>query len=132
MRRVVYCPSQEFLSEAEKISKDSNLPINIGESLELSYLDFDRSIIQIVCIPEVDKVFFSKNVQKNFHQIIRIYDDFSEFNKSIYIDFNKQKIKPNILEKHYVKFLFQCDKIGEQKAFVCFEDAERKIEFNVY
>jgi hypothetical protein len=132
MRRVVYCPSENLLDEAVALSKDTHLQINIGGSEELDLLDFNRKKVQIVLIPELNNINYLKNVKKSFHQIVTINNDFISFTKNINVLFENKIIKPNILEKHYVRFFFPCNNIGELEAVLCDKVELEKIRFNVY
>jgi hypothetical protein len=132
MRRVVYCPSENLLDEAVALSKDTHLQINIGGSEELDLLDFNRKKVQIVLIPELNNINYLKNVKKSFHQIVTINNDFISFTKNINVLFENKIIKPNILEKHYVRFFFPCNNIGELEAVLYDKIELEKIRFNVY
>jgi hypothetical protein len=52
--------------------------------------------------------------------------------KNINVLFENKIIKPNILEKHYVRFFFPCNNIGELEAVLCDKIELEKIRFNVY
>ena len=48
MSRLVYCPSENCLEEAEKLAKELKLPILVGDSSQTVNLNFDRTKVQII------------------------------------------------------------------------------------
>jgi hypothetical protein len=131
MRRVIYCPSEEFLEEASILAKDSHLPINIGGSEELDLLDFDKEKTQIVLIPELNNISYLKNISKGFHQVIIINNDYTTFTKNMNIHFENNCIRPSILEKHYARFFFPCNNAGEFEAILSDSIELEKVVFSV-
>ena len=132
MRRVIYCPSEKLLDKAVALSRDTHLQINIGSSEELDLLNFDRKKVQIVLIPELNNIKYLKDVKKGFHQIISINNDFVSFTKNTNILFENNIIKPNIVEKHYIRFFFPCNNIGKFEAVLSDIIELEKVYFNVY
>jgi hypothetical protein len=132
MRRVIYCPSEELLEEASSLAKDSHLPINMGSSEELDLLDFDRERVQIVLIPELNNINYIKNVKKGFHQIVTINNDFITFTKNANIIFENNIIKPNVFEKHYLRFFFLCNSSDDYEAILSDKVELEKVVFSVY
>lgn len=59
MDRVIYCPSQEMFSEAEKLSRLHLAPILIGDNERTSSMDFDRSKPCVLSIPVNHYVYIS-------------------------------------------------------------------------
>lgn len=51
MYRVVFCPNEEMLAEAESLAKEWDMPIQIGESGRTEFLEFDRSVVSTIAIP---------------------------------------------------------------------------------
>ena len=56
--RLIYCPSESLLNQAEKLAKSCNLPIVIGENEFTKQLDFDRSIVQVVSGHDRDMIHY--------------------------------------------------------------------------
>lgn len=115
MKRFVFIPfslknSKDSFSLAEKISEESKLPIRIGEENE----NFSN-VIEIISIPEISKINFSKEVEKNYIHSIDITNEFVDMSKcSFYIKFlnEKKEIKPNIKEKHKIRIRKRYSQIG--------------------
>ena len=131
MRRVIYCPSEKFLDEAVKISKVSNLQIMIGECEDSKSLSFDRNQVQVILIPDQYGLYYQNNVKKNFHQIVSYYNDYTEFTKNIILKTKEKEIKPHILEKHFVKFIYTCDNIGDYEDTIIDKDVREELIFYV-
>ncbi len=132
MRRSIYCPDNSLLEEAEKVSKFSNLPILIGDCQDSMNLQFDRTKVQVISIPDIYNLFYEKNVKKNFHQVISYYNDYKYFTKYIHLNISGVKVKPHILEKHFVKFIYTTDKLGHNTCSIIDQDVTEEIVFNVY
>jgi hypothetical protein len=133
MRRVIYCPTEALLSEANILAKNSQLPINVGEFEELVDLDFDRSIVQILEVPEIKQTSYLKEVKNGFHQKINCLNDFVVFNKDFYILIGNKKYFPTIIEKHKLKFVIQEKEIGIKSAKIINNNEKiEEFEYNVY
>jgi len=133
MRRVIYCPAEAFLSEANILAKNSQLPINVGEFEELVDLDFDRSVVQILEVPEIKQTSYLKEVKNGFHQKINYLNDFVVFNKDFYILIGNKKYFPIIIEKHKLKFVIQEKEIGIKSAKIINNNEKiEEFEYNVY
>jgi hypothetical protein len=52
MERVIYCPDDSMIQEAESLAKDQILPIIVGDSERFNDTKFDRTKVQIVFIPQ--------------------------------------------------------------------------------
>lgn len=55
MERVVFCPSNEHLVEAEEMGRLWRVPVQVGDSARTSVLKFDRSIVGVLNIPTVQR-----------------------------------------------------------------------------
>lgn len=53
MIRSVYCPSEEFLEEAQSLAEKNSLSITIGRSESMENIDFDETRVCIVHIPTI-------------------------------------------------------------------------------
>jgi hypothetical protein len=51
MERIVYCPDESKLEDAQHLAREWNVSVQLGESLKTEALDFDRSAVQLVNIP---------------------------------------------------------------------------------
>jgi hypothetical protein len=133
MRRVIYCPAETLLSEANDLAKNSQLPINVGEFEELINLDFDRNIVQVLEVPETKQTSYLKEVKNGFHQKINYLNDFVVFNKNFYILINDKKYFPTIIEKHKLKFVIEETQVCIKNAKII-ENKEtiEEFEYNVY
>lgn len=133
MRRVIYCPTEDLLSEANDLAKNSQLPINVGEFEELVDLDFDRGIVQVLEVPETKQTSYLKDVKNGFHQKINYLNDFVVFNKDFYILINDKKYFPIIIEKHKLKFVIEETQIGVKSAkIIGNKETIEEFEYNVY
>lgn len=133
MRRVIYCPTEEFLSEANDLAKNSKLPINVGEFEELVNLDFDRDIVQVLEVPEKKQTSYLKEVKNGFHQKINYLNDFVVFDKNFYILINDKKYFPIIIEKHKLKFVIEETENGIKSAkIIRNKETIEEFEYNVY
>lgn len=78
MERVIYCPDDSKLDEANELARDQFLPIIVGDSQRLSDLRFDRSKVQIVFIPEHQYLKIPRSVLPvNTLLTIEYVDDFA-------------------------------------------------------
>ncbi len=133
MRRVIYCPAEALLSEANDLAKKSQLPINVGEFEELVDLDFDRNVVQILEVPEIKQTSYFKEVKNGFHQKINCLNDFVVFNKDFYILIGNKKYFPIIIEKHKLKFVIEETQIGVKSAkIIGNKKTVEEFEYNVY
>ena len=92
MERVIYCPDDSKLDEANDLARDQFLPIIIGDSQRLTDLKFDRNKVQIVFIPEHQYLKIPRSVLPvNTLLTVEYVDDFATnetfacrlFNKSM-------------------------------------------------
>jgi len=114
--RLVYCPTEEMLEEAELLAKTCGVPIVVGDNAFTSSLDFDRTIVQIVSSPEKDELkYLPKSTVSMCHVVmfhsvntldlsesvcLYTHDDISNvFLTSYNIEFT-----PYLCEKNYVRF----------------------------
>jgi hypothetical protein len=105
MRRIIFCPNESNIAEAQILAKDNNLPVNIGLFDGIKNLDFDRTKSQVLEVPENNYIFYNKNAKKHFHQVVSYENDFISFNKDILLEVNKVEYRPILCEKHKARFL---------------------------
>jgi hypothetical protein len=132
MERVIYCPNEAFIEESSLLSKKTNLPIIIGDNDSTENLEFDRSIPQVVEIPQkyiLDYMFGPINV--GFHQCILYVNEFYKMRGRIELFINKESIKSSYEETHKAKYLYYCSTIGE-KICQIYIDGEKIEDFSFY
>lgn len=114
MQRLIYCPSNEKLEEASTLSKKLSLPIVVGESESISFIDFDRGSVSVLIVPEKNNIYFIKNVNLGLHQSVRYTNEFVELNESTTLKDGDLEIEPIIKEKHYCQFVYPCNSVGNR------------------
>lgn len=133
MRRVIYCPTEDLLSETNGLARSSLLPVNVGDFEQSIDLDFDRNIVQVLEIPEIKDIRYMKKIQNGFHQQITYFNDFIVFDENFFISINNEKYFPTIIEKHKLKFVIEEKKIGIKNAkIINNKETIEEFEYNVY
>lgn len=122
MRRVVFCPSEEFLEEAILLAKNNALQINVGISENIKNLNFNKDLVQVIKIPEIRDLVFEPNVDVFFHQRIDYLSDYVTFNKFTTLTINNNVYKPLIAEKHRVIFSIYETTIGKKNCYITNND----------
>jgi hypothetical protein len=122
MRRIIFCPKESDISEAKILSKKTNLPINIGLFEGINGLDFNQEKVQVLEVPELNNIFYSKNCIKNFHQSILYENDFFILKDKIALIINGIKHTPLISEKHKAHFVIFENIIGNKKCSIVIDD----------
>jgi hypothetical protein len=105
MRRIIFCPDESNISQASILAKENNLPINIGLFEGIENLNFDKSKVQVLEVPENNYILYNENAKNHFHQVIVYENDFILFNKNILLKVDEIEYKPILCEKHKVRFL---------------------------
>lgn len=119
MQRYVYCPSEEFLDEANNLAKKVSLSIMVGDNDHSTNLSFDRSKVSVIKIPERQDVFISNSTIKlGFHQSIKYTNEYKVLKNNIELYVNNKKIPSFYEELHVVKFNFLCTEIGEHSCII--------------
>lgn len=118
MRRVIFCPNESLLSEAEILSKKNNLPINIGLFEEIEDLSFDHGKIQILEVPEKNNLFYFQTCANHFHTNIWYENDFIELKNKTVLNIDDIEFKPVLAEKHKVHFLILEKTTGNKKCSI--------------
>jgi hypothetical protein len=113
MQRLIYCPDSEKLDEASNLSKKLSLPIVVGESESISFIDFDRDSVSVLIVPEKNQIHFIENVNQGLHQSVRYTNEFIDLNSATLRDCDLQ-ILPIIKEKHYCQFIYPCNNVGNR------------------
>jgi|LakMenE07Oct09ns_1017277.scaffolds.fasta_scaffold06832_2 hypothetical protein len=116
MKRFVFIPfslkdSEESFNTAEGLSKESMLPIRIGDENDL----FSNQV-EIISMPHIQVFDCDEDSKVNFVHCIDVTDEFVDMNDcQFFISFKdqKQEIKPIIKEKHAARFRKRYNKSGK-------------------
>lgn len=117
MSRIVYCPSNDFLGEAEKLAKDLKLPILVGDSPQTINLNFDKTKVQIINT-NLHTVFetINKAVLHRAHPVTcAFFEDFDIENLSCIYTFEDGTTVEGIpitVERRYVKYIARLPLLG--------------------
>jgi hypothetical protein len=79
LQRVIYCPSEENLEEAQILAKTGNIPIQIGDSQKTQDLEFDRNSVSILLIPAIFSLTFNNKVKLGVATRISLYDEWNSY-----------------------------------------------------
>ena len=79
MQRVVYCPTEDNLEEAQIIAKSGSMPIQIGDSQKTQNLEFDRTSVSILLIPSIFTLTFKNKVKVGIATRISLYDEWNSY-----------------------------------------------------
>jgi hypothetical protein len=121
--KFVYCPSQEFIDDAKKLSSEYLLPIvsdNIGE--KFSWVD--KSCASVVFSTNKQEFIVRKKITTNIPFVISLFDEQSLFEdilvKFEHIDSGKieEFSEPSILEKNYFYMSPKLAMPGKWRIFV--------------
>jgi hypothetical protein len=133
MRRIIFCPNEDFVDEATELSKRTLLQIQIGESQTTENINFNREIVSVVSIPSKNQVVYKSSVENSFHQIVNYHNDFILFDDSVHIKSMNNSIYPIVLEKHYARFAYVCNSHGRNSFDIVFNDrVMESLVFDVY
>jgi len=118
MQRVIYCPVNGDMEQAETLSLQTKLPITIGKSKSMNDLTFDEESVQLLFIPTTHTCFFEEIVKLNFIQCIYYTNDWVTFSKTDYCIMsngltNQDKVLPIIHEEHHLRFLYRPQLTGK-------------------
>jgi hypothetical protein len=79
LQRVIYCPSEENLEEAQILAKTGNIPIQIGDSQKTQDLEFDRNSVSILLIPAIFSLTFNNKIKLGVATRISLYDEWNSY-----------------------------------------------------
>ena len=119
MIRSVYCPSDELLDEATKIANDFKLPIIIGECKQISSVNFDRSNVCVIEVPDAHFLYVSDSeIRSGLAQAFEYVNDFINLQEVIIecfvsIDDSVEQIAHQYIEKHRVRYVHRSLLIGK-------------------
>lgn len=110
----MYCPTPGMQDEASIICEDTLLPLQIGDSEKTKNLRFDRTVVQVLHIPEVRTfAISSKQIKKGFHQSVQYINEFDDSAKTCSLHHNGLLVKPLYRESHRVMWTFVCSSVGD-------------------
>ena len=125
MYRVVFCPDEGRMEEAETMAKDSSLPILVGRNGRLEGVEFDDSTVSVIEVPVERKLVYAENLPRpGFSERIECHDDFIDMSggaKLVVVRPDGRSVDdfpPTVLEKHLAVFAFRAMVAGEHSFFV--------------
>ena len=118
MQRVIYCPANGDMKQAESLSLQTQLPITIGKSKSMNGIVFDEESVQLLFVPTNNSCYFEETVKLNFIQCIYYTNDWVTFSKDDYCimssdSTSQDKVFPIIHEEHHLRFLYRPQSIGK-------------------
>ena len=118
MQRVIYCPINGDMDEAESLSLQTQLPITIGKSKSMNDIIFDEKSVQLLFVPTTRTCSFEETIKLNFIQCIYFTNDWITCSKDDYCimsndSTNQDKVFPIISEEHHLRFLYRPQLIGK-------------------
>jgi hypothetical protein len=118
MRRIIFCPNESLLPEAEILAKENNLLINIGLFEEIENLSFNQSKTQILEVPENNNLSYFQTCANHFHTNIWYENDFITLKNQIVLNIDNVEFQPVLAEKHKVHFLILEKTTGNKKCSI--------------
>lgn len=133
MQRVFYVPSNmEIDNTISEEAGSLGLPILHGESALSRFVEFNRSIPQIISVPSERLCLYQPKVPFPLHQNIEVTNDFVDMRDNVVFVLNGSKIiEPLILEKHYARYAIETVGLGVQ-VFDIFDKSMQVIEHGEY
>ena len=130
MKRYIYCPDDNSLNEATELAKKIGIPILIGDNKDSKNINFDRSSVCVIKIPENKSISLLYNdVPAGFHQSVKYTNEFKNLKNNTNMFINNILIKPLYEEMHVVKYNYLCDEIGQYSCTIMV-DNEKQEEFH--
>jgi hypothetical protein len=126
MRRVVYSPSINQQKEAEKIAIEVGLPIVVGDNQYTKNVEFDRTKVQILFIPQEKLLDHPNKAKKLFACPISYSNDWINFDFTIkcVVENGEKKIEPKIsyMENHFLKYIVRFPSQGIWKIKIFYNE----------
>jgi hypothetical protein len=109
VKRVIYAPTKGDLLRADSLARELNLPIQVGDSISTSEMDFDRKELQVLMIPNLKIADIPNNIYSQITFNCKFTNDwinFLEADSFITIEDKKSKytFPPRLKEIHFLKF----------------------------
>lgn len=116
MKLCVYVPARfagdSVPQEAENLSKETMLPIRLGEQGD----GIDSSEVSIIRIPEMDMCEYDRKPRKGFIHPIDYTNEFVVFTKDTVLELSGavvSTVRPVLCERHVARFRIRHDKEGK-------------------
>lgn len=134
MDRAIYCPSEEMLAEANGLAFVTFLPILLSDNEKTKNLDFDRSVVSVIKIPEYEIFRYShESVQVGFRQHFMYENDFEVLRGNTELNVDGNILQPAFEEKHKVKWNYITTRVGQISASLhVMGKLKEQVSFNVY
>jgi len=134
MDRVVYCPDEQSLPEAEHLAKEWNVSVQLGDSPRTLNLDFDRDNVCLIGIP-IEQWFSVKPKKPGRNRKITAHyvDEFHP-TKDVYLECEHENgqiftFPYEVLSgKHRSVFCIQLQVPGKYKLKACDQDGVIAVE----
>jgi len=121
--RSVYCPSEEFLEEAQSLAEKYSLSITVGRSESMESIDFDETGVCIVHIPTIHVFHISSStLPVGLMQAFSYMCDYVDFKKDGNTPILKVRhghnfseeieIQPSYMESHIAKYSHRFSSVG--------------------
>lgn len=139
MNRTIYAPSIDHLEEAQKLAENTNISITVGDCEAFNGLDFDRNLVQLLLVPKEKYVEFMDKVRVHYTYRVNYVNEWIQMNRTAYCKVinknnnNFYNIKPLVIERNCIKFIFRPFEIGSH-IFQLYVDDQKCEErsFEVY
>jgi len=111
--RIIYCPDETFLDEASVLSAELSLSILLGDNDRTSSLDFDRSSVSVVTVPDTNRFTIRNSLIPVGMAAVFDYDnDFSNLSKSSVVLLvshggTVDMVKPDLTEARRCRFMYR-------------------------
>jgi hypothetical protein len=142
MDRVIYCPDETFLAEAQKLSRLHAAPILVGDNERTANLKFDRDSPIPLSIPTIHYLTMEPEIATVGTTVKFSYcNDFLDLSKNVFFTLfshlvgepnGHSVLKINHLEKHYVELMVRIS-FESKFSLVIWKDNEQYLllkEFN--
>jgi hypothetical protein len=128
MLRYIYCPDESKLPEATSLSTEFVIPIMLGYAEIAKDVDFDRTKVGLILIPEQPVMFIPENGLIVDHSFMAHYSNdhipSSEIDLFVLHKDKETKIKTMVQDKRTIKFAILPKSEGLYKIIVKHEDKE--------
>jgi hypothetical protein len=113
MYRVIFCPSEIFLEEANALANKMQLPILVGHNEDTKNIIFNDKVVSIIKVPQIRSLdILNESIEVGFHQVIKYVNEFVDLKNNTRLYVNNNLVKPVFEEKHKCNYSYYCDTIG--------------------
>ena len=114
MDRIIYCPNESMIQEAEELSAKYKRNILIGDNSNTKKLEFNRDKVQLLSIPRVNHFsILHERIVFGAHQGMVYENEFFVLKNNTKLFVNSILIKSIYEENHRIRFSFNEYKIGK-------------------